>query len=167
MNTDQASQFTGADFIGELTKRGIAISTDERGQWRDNVFVTRLCKGVKYEDICPKAYESVSEIRDGVSSYFDFYNARRPHRAHAGSTPDTVLLRNARGSSQGHLSLQQAMPNTSPAFEDAPNRGWIGEGHLLTPPSPERVLSMLETPPGAVAPARIRSGAAMQCLRPS
>jgi putative transposase len=92
MNTDQGSQLTGAEFIGELNKHGIAISMDGRGQWRDNVFVERLWKSVKYEDVYLKAYETVSDARAGISKYIEFYNSRRPHRAHAGRTPDVVYF---------------------------------------------------------------------------
>ena len=92
MNTDQGSQFTGAEFIGELHRHGIDISMDGRGQWRDNVFVERLWKSVKYEDVYLKAYESVSDARAGISRYIDFYNSRRPHRAHGGRTPDVVYF---------------------------------------------------------------------------
>lgn len=92
MNTDQGSQFTGAQFIGELTKHGIAISMDGRGQWRDNVFVERLWKSVKYEEVYLKAYDSVSAARLGLAAYFDFYNRRRPHKAHGGQPPDVVYF---------------------------------------------------------------------------
>jgi len=92
MNTDQGSQFTGAEFIGELHKHGIQISMDGRGQWRDNVFVERLWKSVKYEDVYLKAYDTVSQARAGISSYIDFYNSRRPHSAHGGRTPDVVYF---------------------------------------------------------------------------
>jgi putative transposase len=92
MNTDQGSQFTGAEFIGELRRHGIEISMDGRGQWRDNVFVERLWKSVKYEDVYLKAYDTVSDARAGISSYIEFYNSRRPHRAHAGRTPDVVYF---------------------------------------------------------------------------
>ena len=92
MNTDQGSQFTGAQFIGELTKHGIAISMDGRGQWRDNVFVERLWKSVKYEEVYLKAYDSVSAARSGLAAYLDFYNRRRPHSAHGGQPPDVVYF---------------------------------------------------------------------------
>jgi putative transposase len=92
MNTDQGSQFTGAEFIGELHRHGIHISMDGRGQWRDNIFVERLWKSVKYEDVYLKAYETVSVARAGISRYLDFYNARRPHSAHGGRTPDVVYF---------------------------------------------------------------------------
>jgi putative transposase len=92
MNTDQGSQFTGSDFIGELQQHGMAISMDGRGQWRDNVFVERLWKSIKDEDVYLKAYETVSDARAGISAYIDFYNSRRPHRAHGGRTPDAVYF---------------------------------------------------------------------------
>ena len=92
MNTDQGSQFTSADFIDALTDRGIAISMDGRGQWRDNVFVERLWRTVKYEEIYLRGYESVSAAREGIARYFAFYNSRRPHRAHDGQTPDVVYF---------------------------------------------------------------------------
>jgi putative transposase len=92
VNTDQGSQFTGSEFIGELKRHGIAISMDGRGQWRDNVFVERLWKSVKYEEVYLKAYETVSAARAGIARYFDFYNARRPHSAHRGRTPDMVYF---------------------------------------------------------------------------
>ncbi len=92
MNTDQGSQFTGADFIDALKHHGIAISMDGRGQWRDNVFVERLWKSVKYEEVYLKAYESVSAAREHIGRYFAFDNARRPHRAHDGQTPDAIYF---------------------------------------------------------------------------
>jgi len=92
MNTEQGSQFTGADFIGELRKQGIEISMDGRGQWRDNVFVERLWKSVKYEDVYLKAYDNVSHARAGIARYMDFYNSRRPHTAHGGCTPDEAYF---------------------------------------------------------------------------
>jgi putative transposase len=92
MNTDQGSQFTGADFTDVLKEHGIAISMDGRGQWRDNVFVERLWKSVKYEEVYLKAYETVSAARAGIAGYIDFYNARRPHRTHRGQTPDGVYF---------------------------------------------------------------------------
>lgn len=92
MNTDQGSQFTSSDFTGELNKHGIAISMDGRGCWRDNVFVERLWRSVKYEEVYLKAYDRVGEARAGIAAYIDFYNARRPHSAHGGRTPDMVYF---------------------------------------------------------------------------
>jgi putative transposase len=92
MNTDQGSQFTAEPFVAELQAHGIAISMDGRGQWRDNVFVERLWKSVKYEEVYLKAYGSVSVARSSLAAYFARYNAQRPHRAHGGSTPDEAYF---------------------------------------------------------------------------
>jgi putative transposase len=88
MNTDQGSQFTSGDFIGVLRRHAIAISMDGKGCWRDNVFVERLWKTVKYEHVYLHGYDSVSEARVKLATYFEFYNGRRPHTALDGHTPD-------------------------------------------------------------------------------
>jgi putative transposase len=87
-NTDQGSQFTGAAFTGVLANNDIAISMDGKGAWRDNVFVERLWRSVKYEEVYLRAYDSVSEARTSISRYLDFYNRRRPHSSLDGTTPD-------------------------------------------------------------------------------
>jgi putative transposase len=87
-NTDQGSQFTGAAFTGVLIDNGIAISMDGKGAWRDNVFVERLWRSVKYEEVYLRAYDSVSNARDSIGCYLDFYNRRRPHSSLDGMTPD-------------------------------------------------------------------------------
>lgn len=87
-NTDQGSQFTSAAFTGRLKEEGIRISMDGKGSWRDNVFVERLWRSVKYEEVYLKAYESVTEARRSIGSYLDFYNARRPHSSLGGVPPD-------------------------------------------------------------------------------
>ncbi|WP_354141725.1 IS3 family transposase [Bradyrhizobium sp. LB11.1] len=91
-NTDQGSQFTGAAFTGVLAGNGIAISMDGRGAWRDNVFVERLWRSVKYEEVYLRAYDSVSEARTSIGRYLDFYNCRRPHSSLDGSTPDQAYF---------------------------------------------------------------------------
>jgi putative transposase len=91
-NTDQGSQFTSEAFTGVLLKRGIAISMDGRGSWRDNVFIERLWRSVKYEEVYLKAYASVAEARDSLARYFTFYNTRRPHQGLDGKTPDQVYF---------------------------------------------------------------------------
>lgn len=91
-NTDQGCQFTGAEFIGMLQQHRIKISMDGKGCWRDNVFVERLWKTVKYEEVYLHAYETVSEARAGLSRYFTFYNTRRPHSSLDGQTPDDVYF---------------------------------------------------------------------------
>ena len=92
MNTDQGSQFTSSEFIGTLEGHGIAISMDGKGCWRDNVFVERLWKTIKYEHIYLHAYATVSEAKAKVGVYLDFYNRRRPHTALDRQTPDTAYF---------------------------------------------------------------------------
>ncbi len=93
-NTDQGSQFSSMEFTQLLKDNGIAISMDGRGCWRDNVFVERLWKSIKYEEVYLNAYETVSAARAGIGRYLDFYNSRRPHSALDGSTPDEFYYRN-------------------------------------------------------------------------
>lgn len=89
-NSDQGSQFTSEAFTGILNAHGINISMDGRGRWMDNVFVERLWKSVKYEDVYLKAYGSIAEARQGLKEYFDFYNKRRRHQSLDRKTPDNV-----------------------------------------------------------------------------
>ena len=78
-NTDQGSQFTSQAFTGLLKKNDIRISMDGKGAWRDNVFVERLWRSVKYEEVYLHAYDTVSSAKAGLARYFRFYNTRRPH----------------------------------------------------------------------------------------
>ena len=78
-NTDQGSQFTGVTFTGVLINNDIAISMDGKGAWRDNVFVERLWRSVKYEEVYLRAYESVFEARTSIGRYLDFYNRASEH----------------------------------------------------------------------------------------
>ena len=89
-NTDQGCQFTSHEFTGLLTHHGIQISMDGKGCWRDNVFVERLWKSIKYEEIYLHAYETVSAAHQGLERYLTFYNQTRPHQALDGQTPDQV-----------------------------------------------------------------------------
>jgi len=91
-NTDQGSQFTGAAFTGVLSNNRIAISMDGKGAWRDNVFVERLWRSVKYEEVYLRAYDSVREARASIGRYLDFYNCRRPHSSLDGATPDQAYF---------------------------------------------------------------------------
>ena len=92
MNTDQGSQFTSSAFIAVLVQNDIQISMDGKGCWRDNVFVERLWKSVKYEEVYLHGYDTVSIARKAIAKYFDFYNRRRPHSTLDGMTPDTAYL---------------------------------------------------------------------------
>ena len=91
-NTDQGSQFTSSDFTQLLKDNGIQISMDGKGAWRDNVFVERLWKSVKYEEVYLKAYDSVSAAKASLGMYLSFYNTRRPHQTLDGKTPDTIYF---------------------------------------------------------------------------
>ncbi len=91
-NTDQGSQFTSSEFVICLQRHGIRLSMDGKGCWRDNVFVERLWKTIKYEEVYLHAYDSVTEARQALSRYITFYNSRRPHSALDGQTPDTVYF---------------------------------------------------------------------------
>jgi len=91
-NTDQGSQFTGQDFTGVLLKAGVAISMDGKGAWRDNVFVERLWRSIKYEEIYLKAYDTVGEARASIGRYLAFYNGRRPHSSLDRKTPDQAYF---------------------------------------------------------------------------
>lgn len=91
-NTDQGSQFTGAAFTGVLKREEIQISRDGRGRWMDNVFIERLWRSVKYEEVYLKAYDNARQARSGLGAYFKFYNSRRRHQALDRQTPDQVYF---------------------------------------------------------------------------
>lgn len=89
-NSDQGSQFTSAAFTDVLKREGVAISMDGRGRALDNIFVERLWRNVKYEDVYLKGYASMAELTVGLAQYFAFYNAGRPHQSLGYQTPDQV-----------------------------------------------------------------------------
>jgi len=91
-NTDQGSQFTSAAFTGLLLENTIAISMDGRGSWRDNVFVERLWRSVKYEEVYLRAYDTVGEARASLGRYLNFYNQQRPHSSLDARTPDRAYF---------------------------------------------------------------------------
>jgi putative transposase len=91
-NTDQGSQFTSAEFTGLLLDNAIAISMDGRGAWRDNVFVERLWRSVKYEEVYLRAYDGVGEARSSIGRYLEFYNRKRPHSSLDARTPDQAYF---------------------------------------------------------------------------
>jgi putative transposase len=91
-NTDQGSQFTSVAFTGVLLNNAIAISMDGKGSWRDNVFVERIWRSVKYEEVYLSAYASVGEARISIGRYLDFYNRKRPHSSLDRQTPDEVYF---------------------------------------------------------------------------
>jgi putative transposase len=92
VNTDQGSQFTAEEFTGVALAKGCKLSMDGRGAWRDNVFVERLWRSVKYERVYLKAYDGVSAARADIADYLDWYNGRRPHSSLERLTPDEKYL---------------------------------------------------------------------------
>ena len=94
-NTDQGSQFTSVDFTGVLKREGIQISTDGKGRWIDNVFVERLWRSVKYEEVYLRAYDSITGARASLGRYFKFYNTERRHQSLDRRTPESVYYESA------------------------------------------------------------------------
>jgi putative transposase len=92
LNTDQGSQFTSTAFVTVVQQHRIRLSMDGKGAWRDNLFVERLWKSVKYEEVYLHAYDSVPEAQRSLARYFTFYNSGRPHSALDGRTPDMVYF---------------------------------------------------------------------------
>ena len=99
-NTDQGSQFTSDAFTGMLLEHGIEISMDGKGRYLDNIFVERLWRSVKYEEVYLKAYEGAGEARSGLGFYLDFYNDERPHQSLGYQTPYQVF-------EAGNISLER------------------------------------------------------------
>ncbi len=91
-NTDQGSQFTDEQFTQVLLAKGVRVSMDGKGRWIDNVFVERLWKSVKYEDLYLHAYDTVREVKTGLTTYFSFYNVRRVHQSLDYRTPDEMYF---------------------------------------------------------------------------
>jgi putative transposase len=112
-NTDQGSQFTDEDFTGVLHTHGVAISMDGRGRFSDNIFVERLWRSLKFEEVYLKAYQNVAEARQGIAAYFNFYNHERLHQALGYRAPRQVFeeamrvakLRRGRNAAGAHREL--------------------------------------------------------------
>jgi putative transposase len=90
----QGAQFTSEAFTDVLKEAGVDISMDGKGRWVDNVFVEGLGRSVKYEDVYLKAYETITDARDGIGTYLNFYNSERRHQSLNRKTPDQVYLGN-------------------------------------------------------------------------
>ena len=89
-NTDQGCQFTSEHFTGVLKAHGVQISIDGKGRWMDNVFIERLWRSLKYEEVYLKAYDTVSQATQGIGDWMDFYNQDRRHASLDRMTPDQV-----------------------------------------------------------------------------
>jgi len=111
-NTDQGNQFTSEAFTSVLLAHGVRISMDSVGGYMDNVFVERLWRSVKYEEVYLKAYESVAEARAGIGAYLRFYNTERPHQALDYRTPAQVF---EEGRNQDHQPQVSVTPELVPA----------------------------------------------------
>jgi putative transposase len=101
-NTDQGSQFTSPRFTQVLKDAGVRISMDGKGRWMDNVFIERLWRSLKYECVYLRAFETGTELRDGLRRWIDFYNTGRPHSSLAGRTPDEAYHQIVPTPSPGH-----------------------------------------------------------------
>jgi putative transposase len=115
-NTDQGSQFTSEAFTDVLIANKIAISMDGKGAWRDNVFVERLWKSVKYEEVYLHAYDSVRAARASLGRYLDFYNRLRPHSSLDRRTPDEAWRRREFSAAGSWMRLRSgyALPSSHP-----------------------------------------------------
>jgi putative transposase len=129
-NTDQGSQFTGKAFTGVLLHHGIQISMDGKGRCMDNVFVERLWRSLKYEEVYLKGYQTVPEVRAGTGAYFRFYNEERPHQALGYWTPREVF-------ETGRLSAGEADDTVGTiAAQQEPERRCLQDADVISYPWP-------------------------------
>jgi putative transposase len=116
-NTDQGAQFTSADFLDELETRVVRISMDGKGRYLDNIFIERLWRSLKYEEVYIKAYGSVAEARAGIGGWLVFYNDERPHQAMGYRTPREVF---EAGSACGYVDNTPASLRSAPVLTTYP-----------------------------------------------
>jgi len=112
-NTDQGAQFTSAAFTGKLEAAGVAISMDGRGRFMDNIFIERLWRSIKYEEVHLKAYADGREARAGIGSWMEFYNNRRPHQAMNNQTPMAVWRAGVDESEAGAVDMPLRLDNAN------------------------------------------------------
>jgi putative transposase len=112
-NTDQGSQFTSPRFVSTIQDAGMRVSMDGRGRWMDNVFIERLWRSLKYECVYLHAFETTSELRNGLTNWLGLYNERRPHSALGGQTPDEAYQK---------VSCPAAGPACPPTGTQAPQQ---------------------------------------------
>ena len=108
-NTDQGSQFTSAAFTGVLIEAGVRVSMDGRGRWMDNVFIERVWRSLKYEDVYLKGYADGREAKAGIGEYFAFYNEQRLHQALGYRAPMAVWREGAEPGAYGHVDNASAL----------------------------------------------------------
>ena len=121
-NADQGVQFTSAAFTSVLTASGVRISMDGKGRYLDNIFIERLWRSLKYEDIYIKAYDSVPEARRGIGGWLNFYNDERLHQALGYRTPREVFLAPA---TCGYVDNASALTTSPQAPHQQPEKGSI------------------------------------------
>ena len=124
-NTDQGSQFTGAAFTGVLSAHAIAISMDGKAAWRDNIFVERLWRSVKYQEVYLRAYDGVSDARASIGRYLDFSNRLRPDASLDGATPDQAYS----SSRTSVMSLTYHPGWPAPIWRSRVDLHWTGGCH--------------------------------------
>ena len=139
-NTDQGVQFTSLAFTGVLKREGVAISMDGRGRALDNIFVERLWRNVKHEDVYLNGYATMGELTLGLTRYFAFYNGERPHQSLGYQTPDVVYSSGKGGGAMIMDKYGSASAKMAVGSEDEVNAGSAGEHGALpqTPPCRER-----------------------------
>jgi putative transposase len=120
-NTDQGAQFTSTDFVGELAERKVRISMDGRGRYLDNIFIERLWRSLKYEEVFLKAYDAVTEARRSIGKWLEFYNDERPHQALDYRTPREIF----EGEACEHVD------NASASLRDASALPTCSQAHQL------------------------------------
>ena len=128
-NTDQGSQFTSAAFTGVLASAGIRISMDGRGRWIDNVFIERLWRSLKHEDVYLKGYADGREASAGIAEWFGFYNNLRPHQALGNRTPMAVWRDGVTGAIDGKaldMTLRSDVRCQDPRSRPLPPPNWAG-----------------------------------------
>jgi len=119
-NTDQGSQFTGSAFTGALIEAGVRISMDGRGRWMDNVFIERVWRSLKYEDVYLKGYADGGEAKAGIGAYFAFYNEQRLHQALGYRAPMAVWREGAAPEARGHVDNACALTTCPQADQNQP-----------------------------------------------
>ena len=140
-NTDQGVQFTSGDFIDELAGRGVRISMDGKGRYLDNIFIERLWRSLKYEEVFIKAYLSVPDARAGIGAWLRFYNDIRLHQALGYQTPREIFKA---GPARGHVDNASALPTCPPAPQQQKEDS-IDPGRVVESTTPRERLGELTT----------------------
>ena len=160
-NTDQGSQFTSEAFTGLLEQHGVRVSMDGKGRYTDNLFIERLWRSLKYEEVYLKAYTGGRDARIGIGEYFRFYNTERPHQALEYQTPAEVFISNNHVVTQGNdvqsgnpLTSLEALEAAGPALNMAPILS-----EILGPPQfnpSTREGKIIDSPEGPSKNSRLR-----------